>query len=242
MCPSFIKLISNPMSYFRKECVKIGVNPSCDRLCNNHGYCDNYGQCVCRTGWEGRRCSDPVCHPQCMNGGACSSPNVCDCPAGFQGRSCEGGICEKPCQNKGKCIQKDTCQCRSGWYGTHCQFSKCVVPCLNGGECRGVNKCRCLSGFTGDHCQLVITSDRRRGHSLDTGDTGSGVSVMCTRDQCRNFKKCRKQNCDYIDKSKRLQLRTCKISHCGSLLQCDKSSCNSKSIKYRRRTRQKKYM
>ena len=219
----------------RKECVRVGINPSCDRLCSNHGYCDQTGGCVCRAGWEGERCDHAVCDPQCMNGGACSSPGVCDCPAGFQGRSCEGGICETPCQNNGKCIQKDTCQCKSGWYGTHCQFSKCVVPCLNGGQCRGVNKCRCLPGFTGDHCQVVHVTKKKKGIDSVGEDP-------CSRQQCRSFKRCRKQNCGYINKDDKMQMRTCKIAHCGSLLLCSQSSCHRKLVRTKMRGRRRKFL
>ena len=122
-----------------------------------------------------------------MNGGYCSAPGLCECPSGFQGPRCEGGVCSSPCQNRGKCVQRNTCHCRPGHYGTHCQFSKCVVPCLNGGHCRGVNKCRCLQGFTGDHCQVVARLSVLQ-------------ETVCSREDCRAFKRCRKQHCHYVSK------------------------------------------
>jgi len=167
-----------------------------------------------------------------MNGGACTAPGVCHCPAGHQGRGCEVGICSAPCLNRGKCIQKDTCQCRPGFYGATCEFSKCVVPCLNEGECRGVNRCRCAPGYYGDHCQMSA----HHGDPSDIGgDDGQGDIVFnnpCSRDQCRAVKRCRKQNCDHITKAKRTEMRLCRETHCGSLMQCDKSFCN----KYGRRS------
>ena len=179
------KLAGTPLKLrLRKECVKVGEDPSCDRVCHNHGYCDRSGGCVCTKGWGGRHCSEPVCDPQCLNGGYCSAPGLCECPSGFQGPRCEGGVCSAPCENRGKCVQRNTCHCRPGYYGTHCQFSKCVVPCLNGGHCRGVNKCRCEAGFTGDHCQVVATPQ----HS------GEEHSV-CSREECRAARRCRRDHC-----------------------------------------------
>lgn len=220
------KLAGTPLKLrLRKECVKVGEDPRCDRLCHNQSHCDTAGRCVCRAGWAGRLCSQPVCEPQCMNGGYCSAPGLCECPSGFQGPRCEGGVCSRPCENRGKCVQRNTCHCRPGHYGTHCQFSKCVVPCLNGGHCRGVNKCRCGPGFTGDHCQIILTRETARHHSSS--------DQMCSLDQCRALKRCRKQNCEFIKKSNKLEMRSCKAAHCGSLLGCRKSSCSHK--KRRRR-------
>eukprot|EP00092_Neocalanus_flemingeri_P019681 GFUD01021316.1.p1 GENE.GFUD01021316.1~~GFUD01021316.1.p1 ORF type:complete len:402 (-),score=59.36 GFUD01021316.1:38-1243(-) len=226
------KLAGTPLKLrLRKECIALGPNPNCDRKCNSRGQCDSNGGCICRPGWEGAFCSVPVCAPQCMNGGACSAPGVCDCPAGFQGRSCEGGICEQPCQNRGKCIQKDTCKCKTGFYGSRCEFSKCVVPCLNGGDCKGVNKCRCRSGYSGNHCQ-IMAQDKRRGREEHTG--------YCEVDECRSFKKCRKNHCGLINKINKSQLKACKMAYCGALLDCDHSSCGRAANKDGRRRKKRR--
>ena len=124
---------------------------------------------------------------------------------------------------KGECLTPGSC----------CLLLQCVVPCLNGGECRGVNRCRCAPGYSGDHCQMSAHHGAPRDIG-GGGDDGQGDTVYnnpCSRDQCRAVKRCRKQKCDQISKVNRAEMRLCRETHCGPLMQCDKSFCN----KYGRR-------
>lgn len=147
-------LLGTPLRLsLRKECIKRGPDPECDRKCANGGHCNKDKICICREGYVGQYCTNALCYPQCQNNGTCTAPGTCTCPPGFHGHHCEGGICSQKCENGGKCVQKDTCQCSKGYFGLRCEFSKCLLPCLNGGKCIDVNMCRCFNGYDGSSCE-----------------------------------------------------------------------------------------
>ena len=124
----------------------------CDPMGSVHSDCDDVsGQCQCRPGVGGPRCSAclqgyyGISYSGCRECSPCTQPgHVCDpdtgrcvCP-----RLTEGPACER---------------CVAGAWSYHaytgCKRCRCDPQGSVGGQCHGdTGHCRCLEGFEGEHC------------------------------------------------------------------------------------------
>ena len=105
----------------------------CYYRCRNGGTCFYSGRkkkCLCRPGFEGRRCQTNIddCEGNpCLNGGTCCdgvNSFTCQCPTGFTGEHCEVIITSNcQCQNGGNC----TSSLGDYEYDTACSSHR-VVP------------------------------------------------------------------------------------------------------------------
>ncbi|XP_054716836.1 multiple epidermal growth factor-like domains protein 6 [Uloborus diversus] len=89
------------------DCVKVKEDAASNRIrcqCQNGGYCDADGRCVCPAGRSGTKCEkggpaiidDNLTRCQCQNGGICDNDERCLCPDGWSGTYCEKVSCADP--------------------------------------------------------------------------------------------------------------------------------------------------
>jgi len=169
-------------------CKRPGANCELKRgrpaWCGAHGSCDNYPagtyNCLCRKGYEGKRCEikDNLCLEReglvfCKNGGKCQNKEgiilTCDCLPGFEGKQCETNIDEcsvpsYPCNinttvNCRDLINDYRCNCSPGFEGKNCSSAtdECQSNPCNNGNCIDLHRnytCECSEGFTGRNCEI----------------------------------------------------------------------------------------
>ncbi|XP_036450000.1 protein delta homolog 1 [Colossoma macropomum] len=152
----------------------LGQGSACRAGCNlENGFCDKYGECRCRPGWQGLTCEQCVPFPGCVHG-KCEKAWQCICEQGWVGSQCDQDIhlCSaEPCSGNSTCIETGEggyiCICPTGYTGKNCQLKKglCLTngsPCQNGGTCMDNNgsdshlSCLCPPGFTGDFCEIDV--------------------------------------------------------------------------------------
>ncbi|XP_064606949.1 wnt inhibitory factor 1-like isoform X2 [Liolophura sinensis] len=179
----------------RKQCREFVTTSLCRHECQNGGRCNQFGDCECKQGFNGKSCETAMCYPSCQNNGTCISPDYCMCPDGFSGKRCETALCAEPCQNGGRCIEADFCWCTSGFYGEVCQYSRCPKPCENNGVCVAFDKCHCPQGYTGQQCEkTACRKPCANGVCVDAGvcKCDAGWRGRYCHKQKRNFHRPRK--------------------------------------------------
>ena len=139
--------------------------------CDDHGYCrPSTGECACKGGFTGTRCSIRTCPNACSGHGSCEA-GICMCEPGWAGYDCSFRSCspDPMCSNHGVCSPRTgACVCFPGFSGPACGDSErsgvgCPGECSGRGICRG-GSCYCESGWSGVDCGRRICPNMCSGH------------------------------------------------------------------------------
>jgi len=143
----------------------------CDACNTKHGKCTN-GNCLCDSGYEGKKCDKRITCLKGPGGFECGGDTrgICDygectCKAGYEGDSCQDPTpCKNGCAENGMCI-RGVCSCFKGWSGEDCSAFLGGKPCSTNPKekkttCSGHGvcfdgQCICHPAFKGKDCKVT---------------------------------------------------------------------------------------
>lgn len=124
------------------------------RPCYNNGVCNNEGQCLCTSFYDGSRCEHArscVNDNDCYHGGICDmTTNICICAENTDDAA--AGLTRKG----------------SNYFGLLCQNPNTIQDpffcsrnensCRGAGDCNGFEeRCDCYAGYEGDNCEVALS-------------------------------------------------------------------------------------
>nr|XP_022292249.1 mucin-4-like isoform X6 [Crassostrea virginica] len=193
------------------DCEEGKYGDSCAFICScdsqNTVSCDKvYGNCTCKTGWEGVNCTKNI--NECtINSSVCPTNSICkdtagsyscDCLAGY---SLAGGLCVEcssttfgqNCASQCTCDFSNTqscektngtCYCNAGWQGVNCTDD--VPECTNDPNICGANAiCTEQNGSYLCTCKLGYEKNSN-GICIDTNECARGTSACDANAICIN--------------------------------------------------------
>uniref|UniRef100_W8ADQ4 Protein cueball n=1 Tax=Ceratitis capitata TaxID=7213 RepID=W8ADQ4_CERCA len=97
---------------------------------NNGEFVTQSTTCICKVGFDGKRCEINQCKNHCIHGTCVISSRglpTCECHQNYHGKRCELSKCEGYCLNNGRCIVEDSgevsCDCKERFAGTRCEYN-----------------------------------------------------------------------------------------------------------------------
>ncbi|XP_067310541.1 protein delta homolog 1 isoform X2 [Pseudorasbora parva] len=138
--------------------------PECGAGCHRqHGFCEQSGECRCRSGWRGALCDRCVPSFGCAHG-TCALPGQCICARGWTGLRCDRDVrrcSSKPCSGNSTCVEMEgeghICQLKNGPCSAHSPRCQNGGTCVNGTGSDTRSSCICPVGFSGPSCELHVS-------------------------------------------------------------------------------------